>query len=529
MIEEGYRDLIIIYLIGLISVIFLSIGTYYISNKYKIIFKKNYVNIFFYFSLIFYLFSVIFISMGKINALHHYADFATHLEILWRYSQKLGLTSLMSEEIHKGTHWFSAHFTPIIFLTYAPIFKIFPFAQIIPISETIFLVSSIIPLKLIVQKFFEKNLTKLFITSFLFYPTIFYTNLYGIAYLELCIPLFFWLIYFFQEKKNILFLITLILSLMTREEVALVLIFFGIYIFFNKRYFLGLLTFAISLIYFFIVFKFVIPYFKGSDIHLATSLYSSLGSSYSEIIQYILENPIDIFKKILSPPKIGNLVMFLIPLLFTPLISLMTFFITIPNLVITFLSDYITNSSFILYYLSPSIPFFYYASILGINKIRLFSFININSLIYSLLISSIATTIFFGATPLSIAFWSKNYSVGKFYTSNFHYSAYLEDTRAAVAKKIIRLIPEDGVVSAEQHFLPLLFKKKKMIIFPDKSDDVNYVLIDIFRPQKTGGLQGNWLDFRKNPEIYYSEYFNNKKDWSIVESINGVTLFRKEN
>ena len=68
-----------------------------------------------------------------------------------------------------------------------------------------------------------------------------------------------------------------------------------------------------------------------------------------------------------------------------------------------------------------------------------------------------------------------------------------------------------------------------MIIFPDKSDDVNYVLIDIFRPQKTGGLQGNWLDFRKNPEIYYSEYFNNKKDWSIVESMNGVTLFRKEN
>ena len=525
---DGYRDLVIIYSIGLICVVFLSISVYHLSNKYKIIFKESNVNIFFYVSLIFYVFSVTFISLGKINALHHYADFATHLEILWRYSQNFGLTSLMSEEIHKGTHWFAAHFTPIIFLTYAPIFKIFPYAQTIAISETLFLVSSIIPLKLIVQKFFEKSLSKLFIISFLFYPTIFYINLYGIAYLELCIPLFFWLIYFLQEKKNILFFIMLILCLMIREEVALVLIFLGIYIFFNKRYFLGLLTFSISLIYFVIVFKLIIPYYKGSDIHLATGLYNSLGSSYLEIFQYIIENPVNILKKILTPPKIGNLVMFLIPLLFTPLISLITLFITVPNLAITFLSDYITNSSFILYYLSPSIPIFYYASILGLKKIRSYSFINVNSLIHSIVISSIATTIFFGATPISIAFWNKNYSVGKFYTSNFHYSAYLEDERDAAAKKIVKLIPENGVVSAEQHFLPLLFKKKKMIIFPDKSDDVTYVLIDILHPKKTGGLQGNWMNFRKNPEKFYNEYLNNK-DWTIVKSLKGVTLFQKVN
>lgn len=67
-----------------------------------------------------------------------------------------------------------------------------------------------------------------------------------------------------------------------------------------------------------------------------------------------------------------------------------------------------------------------------------------------------------------------------------------------------------------------------MIIFPDKSDDITYILIDRLHPKKTGGLQGNWMNFRKNPEKFYNEYFNNK-DWTIVKSLNGVTLFQKVN
>ena len=64
-----------------------------------------------------------------------------------------------------------------------------------------------------------------------------------------------------------------------------------------------------------------------------------------------------------------------------------TFLIAIPNLAITFLSDSITHGSFILYYVSPSIPIFFYSAIVGINKIRKWRFVNINSLINTILVA----------------------------------------------------------------------------------------------------------------------------------------------
>ena len=196
MLSE-YKNLFFIYSIGISFIFLISLTTYIFLNKnYSILNKKITIYIFSS-SFIFYILSISSLTFYKINALHHYVDFATHLEILWRNSQGYGLTTLMSEEYHGGSHWFAAHFTPIVFLTYAPFFKIFPFPYTLQIVETIFLSSSLIPLWLISKKYFNENLSRIFISSFLFFPTIFYINLYGVAYLELCIPFLLFLFYFF--------------------------------------------------------------------------------------------------------------------------------------------------------------------------------------------------------------------------------------------------------------------------------------------------------------------------------------------
>ena len=85
-----------------------------------------------------------------------------------------------------------------------------------------------------------------------------------------------------------------------------------------------------------------------------------------------------------------------------------------------------------------------------------------DALIYAIFIATLTSTIFFGSTLISIAYWVKGYQVGIFYTTNFHYTAYIEDDRDKAAKEIVKKIPSDAKVSAEQHFLPLLFKKKKI-------------------------------------------------------------------
>ena len=524
---EEYKSLFFIYSIGLTSVVLLSCSTYFISNKFSLKVNKRNSYYIFYSSFLFYIISILYLTFGKIQALHHYADFATHLEILWRNSQGLGLTSVMSEKYHGGSHWFTAHFTPIIYLTYVPAFAIWSNPYVIPLSETLFITSSLIPLWLISKKYFNSDLSRLLICSFLFYPTIFYTNLYGTAYIELCIPLILWLFYFFEEKKNILFILFLVLCLMTREEVSLVMSFFGLYIFFRKKFLLGFFTITISLIYFYVCIFIVMPSFRVEDfnkVHMAAGWYQDWGDSYSEMFINIVKNPIETLSTILIPPKIGNFVMILIPLLFMSLGNMLIFFIAIPNLAMTFLSFSITHSSYILYYLSPSLPVFFYAAISGISKISNWKVVNQSALIHAILVAGISTTIFFGATPISIAFWNKNYQVGNFYTTNFHFSAYVETDKHVIAKNIVKLIPNDAVVSAEQHFLPLLYKKKRMVVFPSPENDIEYVMIDRFNPKKTGGHFKS--SFRTNPELEYKKYFQST-DWIIIKEKLGITLFKR--
>ena len=101
----------------------------------------------------------------------------------------------------------------------------------------------------------------------------------------------------------------------------------------------------------------------------------------------------------------------------------------------------------------------------------------------------------------------------------------LEEDRDIAAKKIVKLIPVNAVVSAEQHFLPLLYKKKKMKVFPDEDISVEYILIDRLNPNKTGN-DDTYLSFRLDPEFYYQKYLKND-NWTIVAEDKGVTLLKK--
>lgn len=524
---EFYR-LLILYSTGLTATTFLVFLTYFISNKFDIIANKKISYYIFFFSLSFYIFSILYLTFGKINALHHYADFATHLEILWKNYQGLGLTTLIFEVQHGGSHWFSAHFTPIIYLTYVPAFSILQSPYVIPVTQTFFILSSLIPLWLISRKYLNENLSRLYICCFLFYPTIFYMNLYSIAYIEISIPLLLWLFYFLERKNNFFFFIFLILSLMTREEISFVTIFLGIYILFKKRYILGLSTIFISITYYFLVINIIMPSYRyeNSSEHLSFDQFFKLWGvdTFLGMIKAIFFNPINSIKTILIPEKIGNYVILLMPLLFLPILSFSRFLIAFPTIVMGLLSWAKTHSSYMFYYVSPIVAVFFYGAIFGIKKVCQYKIINQNALINSLLIASISMTIFFGATPISIAYWKKDYEVGTFYTNNFHRTIYIETDRHIAAKRIVKLIPINSVVSAEQHFLPLLYKHKKMKIFPTPQNDIEYVLIDRDNPKKSGGETENTM--RTNPEAEYQKYFKNN-NWKIIKQELGVTLFKK--
>ena len=76
-----YKNLFFIYSLGLSSICFLSFFAYYVTSKFSLIISKKNSFYIFVFSLLFYSLSIFYLSFGKINALHHYIDFSTVLEI----------------------------------------------------------------------------------------------------------------------------------------------------------------------------------------------------------------------------------------------------------------------------------------------------------------------------------------------------------------------------------------------------------------------------------------------------------------
>lgn len=524
ILQSPNLNLLPVYLSGCILTAIAFLVTVVLSKKMPLSIKDRTTDFILFFSLTFYIISIFYLFHGKINALHHYADFATHLEILWNNYQGMGLVSFMSKTHHGGEHWFSAHFTPIIFLTYVPLFNLFPSIYTIHTALSFFLLSSLVPLWLLSNEYLDKSSSKLILSSFLFYPTIFYINLYGTAYIELSIPLLLWLFYFYKKNKNLPYLIILFLCLMVREEVSLVLVFFGAYLFYKKKIILGIFTTLISVIYFYLIFFVVMPSFTEFE-QISIGRFESYGSSFAEFIKYIFYNPISILMKIFQIEKIGNLIIYLVPLFFTPILSPFILLTSFPNLFIILIADSPSYSSYMLYYLSPFIAIIFYASLKSISFLDKKKFLKKSFLINGILVASISSTIFFGATPLSISYWNKNYKLGNFYTTDFHKSAYVEEENDKSVKKLIKLIPDNAKISAEQHILPLLYNKQRLYIFPYVDEETNFILIDKNSKTKTG-FKESYLDFRYHPEKYYQNFFLNP-DWKIVKDIDGVVLLAK--
>lgn len=524
--ENSYTNLIQIYSSGIAIILTSSVIVFFYTKKFNFTINAKISLSIFFLSLIFYIFSVLVLVYFKLQALNYYADHATHLEIMWRFNNNLGLTSLMSESFHNSIHWFSAHFTPIIFIAYIPYFYFFPYSETLFILNTLYLASTSIPLFLISRKYLSISQSYLISTIFLFYPSIYYINIYGPAYLELSIPLITWLIYFYEKKYFKIFFLIIILCLSIREEVALLISFFGLFIIFKKEYFIGSAVFILSIFYFLIVFFFIIPYFSGYEVTLNSSVYAGWGgdSPFAKVLS-LLKNPLLAWQYI-EITRLGNIVLFLIPTLFSSLLYLPSLLITLPNVIITFLSDSVTHYSFTLYYLSPSIPFIFYSSIIGINNLKFNNKLK-DSIIYSILSASLFSTIFFGASPISIQFWNNEYKVGNFYTTSYHMSEYNVNRNDITAREISRLVPLRSSISTEQHLLPLFFKSKKMLVYPTIDETTEYIFIDTLKKRKSGWNQ-TFLEFRNNPSKFYNELERNKK-WELLHSRDGVKLYRKKN
>ena len=478
-------------------------------------------------------------------SLHLSVDFSHWAQLIYSISATGKPFVLSQELLVPGTiNYLSVHFSPLVYALAIP-FKVWPFSETIITLNFLLMMSAAIPmykLALICQG--NKRFALHMVVFLLWYPTFQYVVMYEFEMLRFSIPIILWMLYYFEKSNMPWYYFFAFLAVLVREEVGLTIMMFGIYLLIvKKQRRAGLVTALLGFCSFIVITQMIMPALRGGDgyQHIAMSAFRDFGNSAGDIIINIVKNPLLVLRTVLQPIRLANTYMYFLPLLFIPFLVPAVLISILASFGIGLLSKPLTYVSFMLYYMSPAIPFIFYGLIKAWPKFlamleafhksnyRIKQRNNMDSAAMATVLSSIlVANIIFGPSIISLQFWFKDLRPAPFRTQDFHYSAYKFTDHHRLSDEFCKLIPESAVVSASQFLYPQLFKKRGTMSFPqlvssDGALKANYVIFD----KTNNGLKRNSPAYLNQGDFDLVE--RDTKNWNLVRSKDGYFLYKNKN
>jgi uncharacterized membrane protein len=529
-------SLILYYIIGILCVLIFTALAFKIANLKRINISQNILYV-----LIICSGYMFFVQLFKFYSLHYYTDFAHWGQVIASIANTGKPLSIGMELYRTGSlNYFSMHFTPLVYL-FGLFYKIMPYAETIIFFNNVFMISAIIPLyKLCDKKYKDKSFALFVCVLLLWYPSFQYIVTYEFEMLRFSIPIIFWMIYFFETKKVKAYYLFVILAILVREEVGLTIMMFGLYVFFfKKQRITGAITCIVGLIGFFVIISLIMPSLSsaGYNNNIAMDkLYGSFGKTTGEIIKNIILNPLLTISVIFQKIKIANVFMMFMPLIFISFFAPSALLGSVAQFGVGLLSSYNTNTSYMLYYVSPTIPFIFYAFIKGwpklLQKLEIITNRKINtrqlnsSAMTAVLTGLLVSNVFFSASPLSLQFWFKNIRPAPFKTQNHHYTSFLINNHHRNVKDFIDFIPDTAIVAAHMHLQSQLVNKRGTIFLNEHSENPNYLADYIFFDKTNNNIKPESPAF-KTQELW-DIFEKDIKNWVLVKFGDGYFLYKRK-
>ena len=527
-------DLLSFYSIGVLSIVVISVVACFVALRYKISLP----------SWVFYVFIglsayILFAQYLKYQSLHFYVDFTQWIQLFHNIVHTGLPESLNQEFLRVGTlNYFSAHFVPFIYLLAVP-FKLLPHGETVIFLNFFLMASSAIPLYKIASRSQGSKQFGLFMaTLLLWYPTFQYITLYEFEMLRFSIPILLWMLYFWQEKRIRPYFLFAILAVLVREEVGLTVGMFGLYLFlFGKQKKIGLATLGIGFGAFFLIAGMIMPGLRtaGNFGYVGGGSFGQFGGTPLEVIKNVLLHPWLMFKEVFQLLKLSNIGMLFLPLLFISFFAPAVLISILANTGVGMISSSIEHSSYMLYYVSPSIPFIFYAFIKGwpkflekLKKITPSRYLNINAGSAAMIVvfsGLLVSNIFFGPSPISLQFWFKDIRPARFKTQNFHYSVYNITDHHRQAKEFRNLIPDSAIVSTQQFLFPMLFDRGAMMFPKLESVDNKFKADYVFIDKTNNGLKKESPAYITQAEFDIVE--KDQEQWRLVTSAGNYFLYKR--
>jgi len=307
-------------------------------------------------SILIYIFIFSLISFWKYNNFaYNGIDLGIYNQVFWNTAEGRFFESSIQAGSYLGDH-----FEPLILLL-LPFYLIFKHPLTLLILQTIFLALGAGAIFLIsreilanssslTKKGMEESLLPLILSLlYLLNPFIQNINLFEFHILPFAIPFLLFTFYFYQTRRTFYFYIFIFLSLLVREDVALVVFMFGILALIDysverpklqaTSYFLKWIIppIIISIFWFILAIK-IINHFNPGSGYKFLVYYSWLGgSNFKEIIINLLSHPLLVLYHILNIYNFGFILGLLLPFGFLPLLKPKSLILLIPPLLQTIL------------------------------------------------------------------------------------------------------------------------------------------------------------------------------------------------
>ena len=517
------QSLILFYLIGIVSVFGSGTLTWFLFSR-----GKTRVPIIFPCGLIAASGYMVVAHCLKLGTLHAYVDFAHWAQVLHSIVDTGRPLSLNQDFYMPGTlNYLSIHFVPLIYVFSLP-FSLFPRNETIIGLNYLLMLSSIVPLYKLALIQNERKVFALCVAALLvWHPTFQYIVMYEFEMMRFSIPIILWMLYFWERRIMIGYYSCVFVVVLVREQLGLTVMMFGLYLLVaEKKIKHGLATALIGLVCFLLITQVIMPSLSSSD----TVEVLAVG-----LIKGVMENPIAHLSTIVNPVKLGNVFLLFLPLLCLPLVAPIALIGASANLGGAMLSAALTHSSYMLYYVSPSVPFIFYALIKAwpkvliiLRKIRVDASKCLveESAMAAILAGTLAANVFFGPSPLSLQFWSENLRPAPFRTQNFHHSVYRITEHHRTAFQFSELIPESAIVSAPQFLHPVLATKRGTMVFPqlealDGGLKSQYVVFD----RANNGLGSRSPAFITQEEFDIVE--GDPASWELLKAEDDYYLYKR--
>lgn len=283
----------------------------------------------------------------------------------------------------------------------APFYFINSTPKMLLVIQTVVLaLGAVVVFKLTKQVFHDRKWKEkaalVFAFSWLLYFPMQRANLFDFHAVVLSSTMLLAMYYFWLTRRFRVSLLLFLLSIISKEQVALTTFMFGLYVLFHdvkpelfrhpvKRYReilkkikkdgpnyrFGLVVIVTSIVWFILSVFVIIPFFHGGH-HFATVRYGDLGDSPAKILLTVFTNPVSVVSELSRHDILSYLFLVLGPLGFLSLLSPIHLLIVLPEFAINLLSNDGGMRNLFFHYAAVIQPFVFISAIYGFGTVLRF-------------------------------------------------------------------------------------------------------------------------------------------------------------